>query len=78
MATTSPIPQWQDMNLATRIRVLAALRGIPLSEVARAAGVTPACVTRLAANPDASPSVDTARRLVAAFELESVDDLVPR
>lgn len=71
----SPIPPWSEMDLGTRIRVLAALRNVNCSEVAKAAGLSPATVLKIAKG--GTPTLDTARRLVIAFEFERVEDLIP-
>lgn len=73
----NPLPAWEDMDLATRIRVLAAVRGVSLAVVARASGLHRMTLDRLVHGKGTKPTLDTARRLATAFELEHVEDLVP-
>lgn len=73
---TNPIPAWQDMDLAMRIRVLMAVRGVTMKDVASAAGISQPTMSKLARGAGA-PNLDTARRLATAFELEHIEDLVP-
>lgn len=71
-----PLPTWESMDLCTRVRVQLALRNVRAHDLAVAAGIGQATVSKLVNGGVDQPRLDTLKRVAEALEL-SLSELVP-